>query len=152
MTPSHHDFPIAQDLSEVMRMNVWLDGVMAAHGVDKTLSDEVKVCLDEAVTNVLSYAFDDPGAARADLRVSVAPDAIVARLVDAGRPFDPLSVENPGPVENIADTPIGGLGIGIMRRLASSVGYLRDGERNILTLRFDRQAPGSAAASGADPR
>lgn len=152
MTPTHHDFPIARDLSEVARMNLWLDDLMAVHGVEPTVADEVKVCLDEAVTNVLTYAFDDPAAAYADLRVTITEDAITARLVDAGRPFDPLIAESPQPPDDIADAQVGGLGIRIMRSLASSVGYVRDGGTNVLVLRFDRQPGTSGSGSGIGPR
>lgn len=141
MTRSEHFFPIGPDLSEVLRMNDWLDDLMAAHDVPEGRANEVKVCLDEAVTNVLSYAFDAPNRALAELKLTLSAEAIEAELRDPGRPFDPLAADMPDVGEDIAKARVGGLGIRIIRELATAVRYAREGGENVLTLTFAAQAP-----------
>jgi anti-sigma regulatory factor (Ser/Thr protein kinase) len=137
MTPSEHLFPLGPDLSDVLRMNDWLDDLMAAQGVPAARAGEVKVCLDEAVTNVLSYAFDAPERALADLKLTLTAREIVAELRDAGRPFDPLAAPLSEVADDLSDAQVGGLGIRIIRELATSARYAREGGENVLTLTFD---------------
>jgi anti-sigma regulatory factor (Ser/Thr protein kinase) len=141
MTRSEHFFPLGPDLSDVLRMNDWLDDLMAAHGVPEAQANEVKVCLDEAVTNVLSYAFDAPAPALAELKLTLSADGVEAELRDAGRPFDPVAADLPEVAKDIAEAKVGGLGLRIIRELATSVRYAREGGENVLTLTFAPQAP-----------
>lgn len=137
MSISEHFYPLGPDLSDVLRMNDWLDDLMSAHGVPAARAGEVKVCLDEAVTNVLSYAFDAPERALADLRLTLTARGIVAELRDAGRPFDPLAAPVSEVAADLSDAQVGGLGIRIIRELATSARYAREGGENVLTLTFD---------------
>jgi anti-sigma regulatory factor (Ser/Thr protein kinase) len=141
MTPSEHFYPLGPDLSDVLRMNDWLDDLMSAHGVPPARAGEVKVCLDEAVTNVLSYAFDTPERALADLKLTLSAGEIVAELRDGGRPFDPLAAPLSEVAEDLADAQVGGLGIRIIRELATRALYAREGGENVLTLTFALEVP-----------
>jgi anti-sigma regulatory factor (Ser/Thr protein kinase) len=137
MSPGEHFYPLGPDLSDVLRMNDWLDDLMAAHGVPAARAGEVKVCLDEAVTNVLSYAFDAPERALADLKLTLSAGEVVAELRDAGRPFDPLAAPLSEVAGDLSDAQVGGLGIRIIRELATRARYAREGGENVLTLTFD---------------
>lgn len=141
MSVREHFFPLGPDLSDVLRMNDWLDDLMAAEDVPATRAGEVKVCLDEAVTNVLSYAFDPQSAPLAELKLTLSDGRIVAELRDTGRPFDPLAAPLSEVAEDIAEAQVGGLGIRIIRELATQARYAREGGENVLTLIFALQDP-----------
>jgi anti-sigma regulatory factor (Ser/Thr protein kinase) len=61
----------------------------------------------------------------------------VARIEDRCAPFDPLAVPEPAPAASLAEAPLGGLGIPLMRRFASELEYRREHHTNRLVLRFD---------------
>ncbi len=98
-------------------------------------------------TNIVKYGYDD--LARHKIQVqSCAWTAIWQRL--CWRMTDMRSI--PGSRRrrisgSLWQTPIGGLGIHLARRMADSMQYRRDNGRNILTIKV-RSAPAPAAAGG----
>ena len=59
-------------------------------------------------------------------------------FTDDGAPYDPLAHADPDTSLPAEDRPIGGLGILMVKKMASSVTYRRDGARNVLTVRLSR--------------
>lgn len=92
------------------------------------------LCLEEAVTNVIKYAFADPG--EHDVAVEARLDAaeLVLEVSDGGRTFDPLSAPAPNFDLPHEERPVGGLGIHLLRKLTDRMAYERAGGRNVLTL------------------
>src|SRR5690606_20759242 len=76
----------------------WLEGIAEREGWPPRASFGLTLCLDEALTNVISYAFDppEPGIEPA-ITVSWRNDraGIVVELRDNGRPYDPTADEPP---------------------------------------------------------
>lgn len=128
------DLHLSADLAEVSRMNVWFDALAAAAGTPVRLAGDMKLCLNEAVANVIDYGYDDPAAAEIDVTVEFGDEAIVAIVTDNGRPFDPLAAPAALPLTDLASAPIGGFGIKLIRETASSLAYAREGDRNRLTI------------------
>ena len=58
-------------------------------------------------------------------------------IQDDGSAFDPLQADQPQPADSLEDTPIGGWGIPIVRRLSDELRYHRSAGRNHLTLIFN---------------
>lgn len=129
---------LRQDLSEVMRMNAWLDEVAASLGLTDTIRNDVKLCLNEAVTNALSYGFAGRTDGTVDVAIATVPDGLRVRLSDDGVPFDPLAAPLARPADDIESAEIGGLGITLIRQTADRVDYMRDGGRNVLVMQFAR--------------
>ena len=126
---------LRNELAELTRLAGWIEGFVR-HGVSSDLSFAIRLCLEEAVANVIMY-----GAARGD-RLEIAVElernggTLVARIEDDGRHFDPTEVPPPPPVTSLEDTKIGHLGVHLMRSFASGLRYERLNGRNRLTLRF----------------
>jgi serine/threonine-protein kinase RsbW len=55
-------------------------------------------------------------------------------LRDSGPAFNPLDAPPPVMADDHADQPLGGLGIHLVRGLMTRVGWVRDGDENVLTL------------------
>ena len=85
---------LRNDLAELTRLAGWIEGFVR-HGVSPDLSFAIQLCLEEAVANVIMY-----GAAGGD-RLEIAVElernggALVARVEDDGRHFDPTGVAPP---------------------------------------------------------
>lgn len=109
---------------------------LAQAGVDARATHHVAMILSELLTNLGTHGgtADDP----AIVRISIEPERVLAEINDAGPPFDPRSTPAPdlsGPAEDIQ---VGGLGLFLMRKLASEVDYGRSAGRNRTTFAIAR--------------
>ncbi len=85
------------------------------------------------MTNVCRHAYrEGPGEVR--LRLRTEEGALVVEVEDDGPPFDPLSRPDPDVGAPLAERPIGGLGILMIKRLVDDVAWRREEGRNILTM------------------
>jgi anti-sigma regulatory factor (Ser/Thr protein kinase) len=89
---------------------------------------------NEAFNNIVEHAYAaGPGEVEVALRVDLATDRLVLRMIDHGAGFDfsaSGAVEAP-PVEALAD---GGMGLFIIRQSMSEVQYERRADQNHLTM------------------
>lgn len=131
-------------LAAVAMLNDWYAVQTATSGLPNRVLGDMKLCLNEAVANVVSYAFDGIAAPR--LRVTLWSDAhgITAEIRDNGQPFDPLAGPMAEAMHGIETAQIGGFGIKLMRETAQDLTYARAGQDNVLTLTC-RADQGSAA-------
>lgn len=88
--------------------------------------------LEEAAVNAMSYAYH-----KADtytVRIRNKTDSFSVEIADTGIPFDPLSVAPPDIGASLEARQTRGLGVLLMRRMVDDASYVREGDRNILTL------------------
>ncbi len=126
---------LPNDTQEVPRLNAFVDEVCKSVGFDEGKTMEIKVAVEEAVVNVMNYAY--PPEQRGDVTIEAASNDIRLKftIIDSGKPFDPT-------VQNEVDTTlsaearsIGGLGIHLIRQNMDSINYERVDNLNVLTLR-----------------
>lgn len=95
---------------------------------------KLKACLacEEALVNVVSYSKAD------HLWFEAAEDenTLHITLIDDGTPFDPTSIVVAE--KDFEDLDSGGMGIGLVRQLASDLHYRREDDRNILVIHFEK--------------
>jgi sigma-B regulation protein RsbU (phosphoserine phosphatase) len=117
-------------------MMSWIDDLVAPLELSPETTYALRLCLEEAVINIISYAF--PPETQHDVHVDVWRDGkeVIAEIVDDGEPFDPLAHELPEQPADLESAQIGGLGIKLMRSFAANIVYRRVGETNRLTLSF----------------
>ena len=100
----------------------------------------IQFALEELFANIVSYAFvgDDArhGSHSIAIRLEQDPAGFTLTLEDDGTRFDPLSAPVPDTSLPIDQRPIGGLGLFITQRLASSIQYRRTDGKNRVTVRF----------------
>jgi phosphoserine phosphatase RsbU/P len=131
-----YSITLRNERAELARMVAWIDNVAAQLGLGSDATHALHLCLEEAVVNVVTYAFE-PGTLH-DVHVALWQDdeAMYAEVTDDGYAFDPLSVEMPEAPKDLQSAQVGGLGIKLMRSFAGRVAYQRTGETNRLTLSF----------------
>jgi anti-sigma regulatory factor (Ser/Thr protein kinase) len=127
---------LSNDRAEFTRIVAWIDSVVARFGLTASTAHALHLCLEEAVLNVISYAFE-PNTLH-DVHIALWRDgeAIHAEVTDDGRPFNPLSHELPAAPMDLRSAQIGGLGIKLIRGFAAHVSYQRSGSMNRLLLSF----------------
>ena len=97
--------------------------------------NQVDVAVDEVFSNIVHYAYDGAeGPVRVCMTTQEEPRSVTIRFMDRGKPFNPLTAEDPDISLSAEDRPIGGLGIYLVKKTMDDVRYeFRDGQ-NILTL------------------
>jgi len=110
---------------------------LAAAGVAQGVRGDVRLVLEELMVNMAEHGRPHTGAARIELRMTLATDAVLVDLHHDGVPFNPLLSPEPLLTGDVADREIdGGLGIHLVRAMASDFSYAHDEEGNHLQLRF----------------
>jgi anti-sigma regulatory factor (Ser/Thr protein kinase) len=95
--------------------------------------------LEELVTNVILYAFEDGAGHEISIEVAVDDTELRLRISDEGRAFDPTRVPEPELAGSIEEAPIGGRGLALVRRRVRDFRYERVGDRNRLEVRLARR-------------
>jgi serine/threonine-protein kinase RsbW len=99
----------------------------------------VDLVLEELFVNVALHAYPPGVTGEVGIAWSVPrPGLLAVEISNTGEAFDPLLRLEPGLSDSLRDRPIGGLGIFLVRRLTSSLTYVRDGSRN--RVRFEISA------------
>jgi anti-sigma regulatory factor (Ser/Thr protein kinase) len=123
---------LASDLSEVARLNSWLDGVFASCGASVPAAEAARLCLNELVANAMLYGYPDGRPGRIDVTVRPAGGALHVAMEDDGIAFDPLTAPVTAPMTGLEDARIGGYGIKLFCESSRSARYERSGGRNRL--------------------
>ena len=122
------------DTRELQRLVDFVEALCCELELDHTDSMSLQLALEEAVVNIMQYAFA-PGTT-GEITISVEHDAgeLLFSLEDGGLPFDPTEVADANVSLPADQREVGGLGIYIVRQIMDKVEYSRCGERNILRL------------------
>ena len=126
---------LPNDTKEVPRLAAFVDEVCEAVGFDATTTMQMNLAIEEAVVNVMEYAY--PPGTRGDVSIEAQSNDVRLKftITDSGSPFDPTLKADADTTLNAEERPIGGLGIHLVRQLMDSINYERIDGRNILTLR-----------------
>lgn len=127
---------LASTVAETGRLHGWLDGWLARSKLPEAVAHGLRLCLEEAVMNVVlhGYAPGQPGTIQVALRRE--GDGTVATITDGAPAFDPTAPRPEPARRGLQDGPLGGRGLGLIRRYATRAEYERQDGRNVLTLRF----------------
>jgi anti-sigma regulatory factor (Ser/Thr protein kinase) len=94
-----------------------------------------QLALDELLTNVISYAFEDTSDATIKVTLEMSDERITAVIEDNGRPFNPvLDAPAPDLDHSAEDRRIGGLGIHLTKAFVDTLNYERADGWNRLSL------------------
>jgi anti-sigma regulatory factor (Ser/Thr protein kinase) len=100
---------IGNRIEELRRMTHWLTESASAAGMAKDVVMKLDICANEAVMNIISYAFTDssPHGIVLDLTAIGGGARLVIR--DDGVPFNPLQLPEHAMPASLEDAEIGGL-------------------------------------------
>ena len=112
-----------------------ISGILTVARVKEADAASLKMVTDEVLTNIMSYAYEEDADKWVMLEICLEGDVVTITFTDGGYPFDPLNAPEPDVTLSAEEREIGGLGIFLLRSIMDDVNYLRDGDRNILTVR-----------------
>lgn len=103
-------------------------------GVPPETVGDLNLALEEVVANVIMHAYPQGGAHEIRVDVTAEKDRVTAEVVDDGVGFDPLQWPEPNLALPLAQRPVGGLGLFLIRRVMDELHYSREAGRNRLTM------------------
>lgn len=135
---------VASRLDEVERVSRDVDAFGRSHSIPAEIVFDANLVLDEVLTNIVSYAYDDDAEHEIVVRLRIEDGAVVIETEDDGRPFDPLAAAEPDLALPASERSIGGLGLSLVRRLTEALSYERRAAHNVFTMRFRTQVRDAA--------
>jgi serine/threonine-protein kinase RsbW len=120
--------------SAVARAQDQIESFARRHGLATRALHEAQLALEEHLTNIISYGYDDKLEHQIKVRVQLNASELRVEVEDDGHPFNPLEQPAPDVSIPIEERPVGGLGIHMMRKSLDGIEYRRTEGKNILDM------------------
>jgi anti-sigma regulatory factor (Ser/Thr protein kinase) len=125
---------IAVSGEEIRRACEWLTTALRRRDVAAPQVERLELALHEVLANVLAHggsaARAEPVRLRIEVRRKTTTGEARVEVSDAGIPFDPTGAPEHTPARTLAEAPIGGLGLPLIRRCSDWMSYRHEGSRN----------------------
>jgi sigma-B regulation protein RsbU (phosphoserine phosphatase) len=126
---------LPNDIDTIPQLNEFIDGIGEELGMDMSLTMSLNLAIEEAVVNVMEYAYPPGVEGTVDIEAIANENRLKIIISDGGIPFDPTKKEKVDTTLSAEERPIGGLGIHLVREIMDSINYEYRDHKNILTLR-----------------
>ena len=140
---SRFDSPARMDcLAQAM---AFVDAFCTGHGIDRRDALRLSLLVEELFTNTVVHGHRGDSAAPVQIALEVEPARVSLVYADTAPPFDPLewlARHGAGALGDaeLADRPVGRLGLQLVTQIAARSSYERSGGWNRLRLELARQA------------
>ena len=134
-TKFYRKLSLHNDIRETPKIADFMDDIVGETGIDMGLASSLNLALEEAVVNVMNYAYPKHQTGNIYIEAYAEESHIQFIITDNGIPFDPTQESEPDITASIEDRSIGGLGIFLVTHLMDKVEYKRENDKNILTLK-----------------
>lgn len=129
-------FAIANELAEIRRACLLAQSFLDNCKIEAIAAYSTQLVLEEALSNVIRHGFADDRKHEILICINVGAEEIEITIVDDGREFDPGLAPAVDTHESIEKRKVGGLGIHLMRSMATDMRYQRIDNKNNLSLRI----------------
>ena len=125
---------LANEISEIARLNGFIEDIASEFSLSPDVVFNLNLVLEEAVANIINYAYPKDEHESIYLSARMHEDSIVLVLTDTGKEFDPTMAPEVDVTLSAEERQIGGLGIFLIRQIMNEVRYERIDGKNVLTL------------------
>ncbi len=126
---------IKNDIGAIAELREKVGAFCAANKMPLKSVNNVKLAVDEILTNVISYAFKDRDTHEIVVRAGLSQSFLHIEIEDDGWQFNPLRLPEPDIEKPLEERQIGGLGVYLVRKIMDGVEYRRENEKNILIMK-----------------
>jgi serine/threonine-protein kinase RsbW len=126
---------LKNQLSELARLSQALAEFQQCHQLPDKVAFDMHLALEEIVTNIISYGFDDNREHHIRISLCLERREMTAEVEDDGKPYNPLEAPSPETEQPLTERAVGGLGIHLVRHLMDDIVYRRRGGRNVLVMK-----------------
>ena len=130
----HRSISLSNNVQEVPVLAIFIGGICEDMHFDDLTTAGVNLAIEEAVVNVMNYAY--PKGSRGDIHLEATANDEALRFVlrDNGKPFDPTAVNEIDAASHVKNRFVGGLGIHLIRHYMDKVAYEYTEGQNVLTM------------------
>ena len=125
---------LKNEISEIDTLAVFVRELGEELGLTSDLVFNLNLVLEEAVSNVILYAYPKDEQQEISLSANVSENNLVFVLTDSGKEFDPTQAPDADITLSAEERQIGGLGIFLIRQIMNQIEYQRIDGKNVLTL------------------
>jgi len=127
-------FVIENQIGELSSLADRIEELAEKWELSQALAMNINLVIEEAVSNIIFYAFTDKDKHEIKISVSLNNNKLMIKITDNGIPFNPLAQQQPDITLPAEERPIGGLGIFLISQIMDKMDYSRQKNWNILTL------------------
>ena len=132
--PATHHLTLHNEIGQISLLPAFVEEVVGASKLDPAQTDSLNLALEEAVTNVILYAYPEGTDGLVQIDAAVSENGVTFTMTDKGKAFDPTARKEVDINAGVEERPIGGLGIHLVRQIMDRVRYERIGDKNVLYL------------------
>jgi anti-sigma regulatory factor (Ser/Thr protein kinase) len=125
---------VNNQIDELTRIASFLDETGEEWGLSMTLVTSLNLVLEEALTNIILYGFDEGSKHSIEIDFKKNVNNLLITIIDDGHKYDPTLKADPDITLSVDERPVGGLGIFLIKKIMDKVEYERRGDRNLLIL------------------
>jgi serine/threonine-protein kinase RsbW len=125
---------VNNQIDELIRVAVFLEELGEEWGLSVKLVISLNVVMEEALTNIILYGFDDKNIHAIEICFKKTGDELTISIIDDGHEYDPTLKADPDITLSVEDRPVGGLGILLIKKIMNKVEYHRKENKNYLIL------------------
>lgn len=134
-TSAENTLTLTNSIQELGQLEPFLNKFFERNNLDFSLLPNVNLALEEALANVIMYAYPEGTRGEVTLTAKVADNAICMEIKDEGTPFNPLQQQEANLDVSLEERQIGGLGIHLIKEIMDEVEYVYEDGRNELRMR-----------------
>lgn len=127
-------FVIENQIGELSSLAEKIDDLAEEWEFPQELAMNINLVIEEAVSNIIFYAFDNNSKHEIGISVSLNNSKLTIKITDDGIPFNPLLQKQPDINLPAEEREVGGLGIFLISQIMDEMDYDRKEKKNILTL------------------
>ena len=132
--PSSRRLTLHNSIDQVSLLPAFVEDAVKASKLKAEVADSLNLALEEAVVNVINYAYPEGTVGEVIIDAATTDSALTFTITDNGKPFDPTARKEVDINASVEERPIGGLGIHLVRQIMDDVRYERRGGKNVLIL------------------
>ena len=128
---------LTNNIQELERLEPFLNDFFSRNSLDPTALSPVNLAIEEALANVIMYAYPEGTQGEVTLSAKVIDHDICMEISDEGVPFNPLQQQEADLAVSLEERQIGGLGIHLIKEIMNEVNYVYKDGKNVLTMTYD---------------
>jgi anti-sigma regulatory factor (Ser/Thr protein kinase) len=123
-------------VNELTRVAAWLEQTARLYLLPERVVFKLDMVLNEALPNIMSYAFSDELTHDIVIRLENGNDHVILEITDDGIEFNPFSQEVVQESQPLEFAPIGGRGISLINYFTDEQEYHRHNHTNMMRVRI----------------
>ncbi len=131
-----NELTIEATMENISAVTEFVDRKLEMLGCPMKALMQINIAIDELFGNIAQYAYTpETGPATVRMEVEEEPLAVIITFIDKGKPYDPLSGEDPDISLAAEERSVGGLGVFLVKKTMDHISYEYRNGQNILRIR-----------------